>query len=106
MAVTTLRAMTPEVEALQASLDGLRAAVMKKVAGLSEADARRSTVPSGTNLAGLLQHLTFVAGTGFGQIVPGRPTTSADRSMLVDRSVPLRTLRADYRAACDASNEI
>ncbi len=48
--------MTPELEALVAALETQRDGVLKKLAGLSEDDARRSTVPSGTNLAGLLQH--------------------------------------------------
>ena len=97
--------MTPEVADLRATLDRLRAGVLKKVAGLSDEDARRSTVDSGTNLAGLVQHLTFVESLWFEEIVAGR-TTRGDRSMRVDPSVPLRTIRADYRAACAASNEI
>ncbi|HEV8556934.1 MAG TPA: DinB family protein [Actinophytocola sp.] len=97
--------MTPEVEQLRAVLEGLRAAVLKKLAGLSEADARRSTVGSGTNIAGLVQHLTFVESLWFGEIVAGGKA-SGDRSMQVDPSVSVRTLRADYRAACQASNEI
>ncbi|HEY8473573.1 MAG TPA: DUF664 domain-containing protein [Natronosporangium sp.] len=32
---------------------------------MSDADARRSTVESGTNLAGLFQHLTFVESKWF-----------------------------------------
>lgn len=52
--------MTSEVVQLIAALDLVRAGVLKKVASLSDDDARRSTVPSGTNLAGLMQHLTFV----------------------------------------------
>ena len=55
-----------------AALDDERAGVLKKLAGLSDADARRSTVPSGTNLAGLLQHLTFVESKWFEVIVAGR----------------------------------
>ena len=47
--------MTPEVQRLRATLDGLRTGVLKKLAGLSDEDARRSTMDSGTNLAGLLQ---------------------------------------------------
>jgi hypothetical protein len=97
--------VTPEVEQLRAVLEGLRAAVLKKLAGLSEADARRSTVGSGTNIAGLVQHLTFVESLWFGEIVAGGKA-SGDRSMQVDPSVSVRTLRADYRAACQASNEI
>jgi hypothetical protein len=98
--------MTPEVEQLRATLDGLRAGVLKKLAGLSEDDARRSTVDSGTNVAGLIQHLTFVESLWFEEIVAGGKATRGDRSMRVDSSVSLRTLRAEYRAACEASNDI
>ena len=98
--------MTREVEQLRAALDGLRAGVLKKLDGLSDADARRSTVASGTNLAGLLQHLTFVESKWFEAIVAGSTAARGNRSMQVDPSVSLRTLRAEYRAACDASNEI
>ena len=98
--------MTREVEQLRAELDGLRASFLEKLAGLSDAEARRSTVDSGTNLAGLMQHLTFVESKWFEEMVAGRKATRGDRSMLVDPSVSLRTLRAEYRAACDASNEI
>ena len=56
--------MTPEVERLLETLEGLRSGVLKKPAGLSEDDARRSTVASGTNIAGLVQHLTFVESSG------------------------------------------
>jgi len=98
--------MTPEVEQLRAALDGLRAGVLKKLAGLSGEDARRSTVDSGTNLAGLVQHLTFVESMWFAEVVAGRKADKGNRSMRVDTAVPLRTLRAEYRAACAASNEI
>ena len=98
--------MTPEVEELLATLDGLRMGVVKKLAGLSDADARRSTVGSGTNLAGLLQHLTFVESLWFEEVVGGGRAARGKRSMQVDPAVSLRMLRADYRAACEASNEI
>ncbi|WP_165554153.1 DinB family protein [Kribbella capetownensis] len=98
--------MTGEVQQLCAVLDGLRAGVLKKLAGLSEADARRSTVDSGTNLAGLIQHLTFVESLWFEEIVAGRKATRGKRSMQVDPTVSLKDLRADYRAACETSNEI
>ena len=98
--------MTPEVERLRAALDGLRAGVLKKLAGLGDDDARRSPVDSGTNLAGLLQHLTFVESMWFEEIVAGRKATRGARTMLVEPAISLRTLRADYRAACATSNEI
>lgn len=98
--------MTPEVEQLRTALDGLRAGVLKKLAGLSEDAARRSPVGSGTNLAGLVQHLTFVESLWFEEIVAGGQAGRGDRSMRVDPSVPLRTLRAEYKAACAASNAV
>lgn len=57
--------MTPEAEQLRVVLDGSRASVLRKLAALSDEDARRSTVDSGTNLAGLVQHLTFVESMWF-----------------------------------------
>jgi hypothetical protein len=80
--------------------------VLDKLAGLSEEDARRSTVPTGTNLAGLVQHLTFVEAKWFEQIVGGGRPTRGTRSMEVDPTVSLPELRRQYRAACATSDEI
>lgn len=95
--------MTTELEQLLARLAALRASVVKKLAGLSETDARRVLVGSGTNLAGLVQHLTFVESKWLGPRSAGRVGTGS-RSMQVAPSVSLRELRANYRAACDASD--
>ena len=103
--VVTLPAMTTEMQQLLAVLDGLRAGVLTKVAGLSEEDARRSTVDSGTNLAGLVQHLTFVESLWFEEVVAGGKANGL-RSMQVDPAVSLRSLRADYKAACETSDRI
>jgi hypothetical protein len=97
--------MTDELDDLRGALDGMRTGVLKKLAGLSADEARRSTVPSGTNLAGLVQHLTFVESRWFEEIVAGG-SVRGQRSMLVDPTVSLTTLRADYRAAVEASNAI
>jgi hypothetical protein len=96
----------PELDALVATLDSLRAGVLEKLAGLTEDDARRSTVPSGTNLAGLVQHLTFVEAKWFEQIVDGRKPSRGKRSMQVDPSLSLSSVRAEYRAAWAESNAI
>lgn len=98
--------MTPEVTELLASLEELRGSVLKKLAGLNDEDARRSTVGSGTNLAGLVQHLTFVESWWFEEIVGGRKASRGSRSMHVDGATSLRELRSDYRAACRASDGI
>jgi Protein of unknown function (DUF664) len=99
-------AATTELDALLATLHSLRASALDKLAGLSEEDARRSTVPSGTNLAGLIQHLTFAESKWFEQIVAGRKQARGKRSMLVDPAVSLTALRADYRAAWNTSDAI
>jgi hypothetical protein len=80
-AAVTVSAMTPEVRQLRATLDGLRAGVLRKLARLSDEDARRSTVDSGTNVAGLVQHLTFVESMWFEQILAGGKATRGGRSM-------------------------
>jgi uncharacterized damage-inducible protein DinB len=95
-----------ELDTLLATLGSLRASVLDKLAGLSEEDARRSTVPSGTNLAGLVQHLTYVESKWFEQIVAGGRASRGKRSMQVDPAVSLSALRADYRAACDAGDDV
>jgi hypothetical protein len=95
-----------ELAQLVAALDAVRAGALKKLAGLSDADARRSTVDSGTNLAGLLQHLTFVESLWFEEIVAGGTARRGRRTMRVEPAVSLKTLRADYRSACQASNAV
>lgn len=97
--------MTPELAQLIEELDGLRSSVEKKIAGLADDDARRSTVGSGTNLAGLVQHLTFVESFWFNELTTGG-VARGRRTMQVDPTISVRRLRADYRAACAASNAI
>jgi uncharacterized damage-inducible protein DinB len=98
--------MTREIAHLLRSLDQARKGALKKLDGLSEEDARRSTVDSGTNLAGLIQHLTFVESMWFEQVVGGRSSPRGIRSMQVDPSVTLRQLRAAYQASWAVSDEI
>ncbi|MBO0730178.1 MAG: DinB family protein [Acidimicrobiaceae bacterium] len=98
--------MTPEIEHLLRSLDKARKGALKKLDGLSEEEARRSTVDSGTNLAGLIQHLTFVESMWFEQVVGGRSSPHGIRSMQVDPSVTLPQLRAAYKASWAVSDEI
>ena len=64
-----------------------------------------NTVGSGTNLAGLVQHLTFAESKWFEEVVAGA-SAKGDRSMQVDPLVSLREIRANYRIACDRSDEI
>ena len=53
-------------EDLHRQLRGARAAVLRKLDGLSEYDVRRPLVPTGTNLLGLVKHLATVEWGHFG----------------------------------------
>ena len=63
-------------------------------------------MPSGTSIAGIVQHLTFVESKWFEQVAAGGKQSRGTRSMQVDRSVSMRALRAESRAACEASDAI
>ncbi|MGW0916519.1 DinB family protein [Streptomyces sp. NPDC002784] len=54
------RTGTSETEVLRGFLDYLRTSIATKVNGAPEPQVRTAAVPSGTNLLGLLNHLTFV----------------------------------------------
>ncbi|WP_328610260.1 DinB family protein [Amycolatopsis sp. NBC_00345] len=65
-----------EAETLRGFLDYLRASMAAKVDGAPEPQVRTAGVPSGTNLLGLLNHLTFVERATFlGEKVTSWPAT-------------------------------
>ncbi len=57
---------------MEAFLDDYRDVVLRKVSGLSDADARRPLVPSGTSVGGLLKHLRWVEYGWFEQLLQER----------------------------------
>jgi hypothetical protein len=63
---------------LRRDLQDGRDAVLWKLAGLPEYDVRRPMTPTGTNLLGLVKHLTFVELGYFGAVF-GRPVQEAVR---------------------------
>ncbi|MEU5285368.1 DinB family protein [Streptomyces sp. NPDC020755] len=70
------RTGSSEAEVLRGFLDYLRASVAAKVEGAPEPEARAAAVPSGTNLLGLLNHLTSVERSLFlGERVADWPAT-------------------------------
>ncbi|AIX99818.1 hypothetical protein ART_0220 [Arthrobacter sp. PAMC 25486] len=58
---------------LQRYLDAAREAILWKLEGLSEYDARRPLTPTGTNLLGLLKHVAITEAGYFGDVF-GRPS--------------------------------
>jgi uncharacterized damage-inducible protein DinB len=96
---------------LGAFLDDYRDIVARKVAGLSDEDARRPLVPSGTSVGGLLKHLRWAEFGWFEQFLQGRLDDNRrahDRTwefeMQPDESLPL--LVAEYRAQCEESRRV
>ncbi|MGI5197123.1 DinB family protein [Streptomyces sp. CA-288835] len=70
------RTGSSETEVLRGFLDYLRRSIAAKVEGAPEPEARTAAVPSGTNLLGLLNHLTFVERATFlGDRVTDWPAT-------------------------------
>jgi hypothetical protein len=57
---------------LLSDLGDARAAILWKLEGIAEYDVRRPLTPTGTNLLGLVKHLTFTEAWYFGEVF-GRP---------------------------------
>jgi uncharacterized damage-inducible protein DinB len=96
---------------LEAFLDDYRDIVVRKVSGLSDADARRPLVPSSTTVGGLVKHLRWAEYGWFEQFLQERLDDNRrthDRTwefeMQPDESLPL--LVAEYRAQCEESHRI
>lgn len=93
-------------------LDFHRAAVVRKVAGLSDQAARRSLVPSLTTVAGLVKHLLWVERGWFQEIVAGRQVEvpwsedDADGDFRVTPEETLAGLVAAYEQECARSREV
>ncbi|MGH3970248.1 MAG: DinB family protein, partial [Mycobacterium sp.] len=100
-----------ERETLGAFLDDYRDIVVRKVSGLSDADARRRLVSSSTTVGGLVKHLRWAEYGWFDQLLQERID---DNRRLHERSwefefLPeesLATLITEYRAQCEQSRRI
>ncbi|MFI5665072.1 DinB family protein [Streptomyces sp. NPDC051684] len=96
------RTGTSEAEVLRGFLDYLRASIASKVEGSPDPQARAAAVPSGTNLLGLLHHLTCVEGATFlgDQVTDWQATFHAPAQDAVSDVV------ARYRDTVDRANEV
>lgn len=101
-----------ERELLEAYLDNYRAIMVRKLAGLSDADTHRRLVPSKTTLASLLAHLTEVESSWFQRRLGQRdlpdikPGWRGDEGWDIDPDTPVAGLVARYEAACAQSRRI
>ncbi|TFV66195.1 UNVERIFIED_ORG: DinB family protein [Bacillus sp. AZ43] len=72
---------------LRRYLQAARDAVLWKLDGLSEYDARRPMTPTGTNLLGLVKHLAYVE-LGYFGVTFGRPVEEARAWVEDDGAIP------------------
>ncbi|MGB2568016.1 DinB family protein [Micromonospora citrea] len=98
---------------LEAFLDFHRSVVLRKVRGLTDADATRRLVPSATTLAGLVKHLAVIERNWFPILLdpaPGEefPTSEEDAaaSFALAEGETLESLVEAYEAACVRSREV
>lgn len=95
---------TPDLDAdkadLRLYLQDARNVVLLKLDGLSEYDIRRPLTPTGTNLLGLVKHLTGAEAAYFGETF-GRPFDSAPPLWITGAAEP----NADLWATADETRE-
>lgn len=96
------RAGSSESETLRAFLDYLRASIAAKVDGAPEPQVRTAAVPSGTNLLGLLEHLTFVERSMF----LGDNVTDWQATFRVAPTDSVAGVVARYRETVERANEV
>jgi len=92
---------------LLAFLAYLRQTIVRKIEDVSEDDARRALVPSGTSLAGLIKHLTAAERYWFRHVFAGEPGMTWDRrSWEVGEGVTVDQLIDDYRESWKESDRL
>jgi hypothetical protein len=85
-------------------LDYLRDAVAEKLVGVTEHDARRPLVPSGTSLLWLVKHLTAVESAWFLYSYAGEPVPELDES--VSDTDTIEAVVTAYRLMVERCNEV
>ncbi|MFC7621774.1 DinB family protein [Microlunatus sp. GCM10028923] len=98
-----------ETEVLRGFLDYLRTSIAAKVDGAPEPEVRTAMVPSGTNLLGLLNHLTFVERATFlGAKITNWPATfrAAPEDAVADVVARYRETIEQANAVLDGCTEL
>jgi Protein of unknown function (DUF664) len=104
-----------ERDALAGFLDRQRDALVRKVRGVSDADARRAPTASSLSLLGLLKHSTVWEGRWFEGVVAGRPLPDGwpehesaipDETFVVDDGDTIEQWVARYEEAAQTSRQI
>ncbi|MFJ6657112.1 DinB family protein [Streptomyces sp. NPDC091377] len=96
------RTGSSETEVLRAFLDYLRTSIAAKVDGAPEPQVRTAAVPSGTNLLGLLHHLTSVERAMF----LGEHVTDWQATFTAAPTDSVADVVTRYREAVERANEV
>ncbi|MEU9186620.1 DinB family protein [Streptomyces sp. NPDC048484] len=91
-----------EIEVLRGFLDYLRTSIAGKVDGAPEPQVLTAAVPSGTNLLGLLNHLTFVERSMF----LGDDVTDWQATFAAAPAAGVADVVARYRDAVERANDV
>jgi uncharacterized damage-inducible protein DinB len=101
-----------EKDILQVSMDRHRAAILWKIAGLTEEQLRTALVPSGTTLLGLIKHLGAVEYgwfcESFGVATEPLPFDDEDEEadLRIEEGESAESVLAFYERACAASDRV
>jgi uncharacterized damage-inducible protein DinB len=93
-----------EADTLVVFLDYLRECIVAKGDGLDDEALRRSTVPSGTSLLGLVKHLTMAETFWFQHVFAGTDVVVPESDL--EPGDTTESVLAGYAAACAAGNEV
>jgi hypothetical protein len=96
------RTANSEADVLRGFLGYLRASIAAKVEGAPEPQVRTPAVPSGTNLLGLLTHLTAVESATF----LGERVTDWQATFRPDPQDTVADVVARYRAVVERADEV
>lgn len=94
-----------EREQLLFFLNRLRAGLARTSEGLTDARARAPGVASGTNLLGLVSHLTAMETQWFRGVYLGEDV-AVDATMALPATATREQVIREYQAACEGSNAI
>ena len=95
-----------ERDTLLAFLGYLRAGVDGKLEDLSEEDARRGLVPSGTSLLGLVKHLAFVEAYWVQRRFVGADVPVRGNGFALEPGDTVASVRHEYAEAAGRTDEI
>lgn len=100
-----------ELTGLTVFLDAQRAAIVRKLSGLSDEDARRRPTASALSLLGIVKHLGYVERRWFQAVVAGRlpgawPVEDREPEYRVGEDDTVESVRARYEAMVAESRSI